>query len=147
MAGVSWETHPGVMLILYRGLICSVLEYGCIAFDRMATKLEKIQYRCLRIALGLMQSTQVQTLGVIGGVPPLRLRFSMLNHKYLISAFSTGGHPLRRLLAVLSSLRAQCQRCGGAGTDCCWKGLLPNSGALVGGIGDVGIGLFIVIFY
>jgi hypothetical protein len=26
----------------------------------------------------------------------------MLNRKYLISAFSTGGHPLRRLLAVLS---------------------------------------------
>jgi hypothetical protein len=59
-------------------------------------KLEKIQYRCLRIALGLMQSTHA--------VPPLRLRFSMLNHKYLISGFSTGGHPLRRLLAMLSRL-------------------------------------------
>jgi hypothetical protein len=83
-------------------------EYGCIAFDRMAAthllKLERIQYRCLRIALGLMQSTHVQTLEVIGGVPPLRLRFSILNHKYLILALSTGGHPLRRLLAVLSRL-------------------------------------------
>jgi hypothetical protein len=65
-------------MILYRGLISSVLEYGCIAFDRMAAthmlKLEKIQYRCLRIALGLMQSTYVQTLEVIGigGVPTLR---------------------------------------------------------------------------
>jgi hypothetical protein len=69
------------------------LEYNCIAFDRMAAthilKLEKIQYRCLRIALGLMQSTHVQTLEIIGGVPPLRLKFSMLDHKYLISAFST----------------------------------------------------------
>jgi hypothetical protein len=27
-------------------------------------------------------------------VPPLRLRFTTLNHKYLISAFSTGVHPL-----------------------------------------------------
>jgi hypothetical protein len=52
-------------------------------------ELERIQYQCLRIALGLKQSTHVQTLEVIGGVPPLRLRFSMLNHKYLISAFST----------------------------------------------------------
>jgi hypothetical protein len=55
-----------VMLILYRGLIRSVLEYGCIAFDRMAgtllLKLERIQYRCLRIALGLMQSIHVQAL-------------------------------------------------------------------------------------
>jgi hypothetical protein len=53
-------------------------------------KLERNQYRCLRIALGLMQSTHVQTLEIIGGMPPLRLKFSMLDHKYLISAFSTG---------------------------------------------------------
>jgi hypothetical protein len=36
----------------------------------------------------------------------LRLRFSMLNHQYLISAFPIGGHSLRRLLAVLSRLNS-----------------------------------------
>jgi hypothetical protein len=37
----------------------------------------------------------------------LRLRFSMLNHKYLILAFSTGdGYLLRRLLEVLSVLNS-----------------------------------------
>jgi hypothetical protein len=80
-------------------------------FDRIAAthilKLERIQYRCLSIVLELMQSTHVQTLEVIGGVPPLRLRFSMLNQKYLISAFSTGnGRPLRRSLALLSRLNS-----------------------------------------
>jgi hypothetical protein len=40
---------------------------------------------------GLMQSTHVQTLEVIGGVPPLRMRFSMLSHDYLIST-GTGSH-------------------------------------------------------
>jgi hypothetical protein len=57
--------HLDVMLILYRGLIRSALEDGCKAFDRMAAthmlKLKRIQYRCLRIALGLMQSTHVKT--------------------------------------------------------------------------------------
>jgi hypothetical protein len=61
-----------MMLILYKGLIRSVSEYEYIVFDRFATthilKLEKIQYRCLRMALGLMQSTHVQTLEVIDGV-------------------------------------------------------------------------------
>jgi hypothetical protein len=47
-----------------------------------------VEVCCLRIALGWMQSTHVQTLEVIGVVPSLRLRFSMLNHKYLISAQS-----------------------------------------------------------
>jgi hypothetical protein len=79
MAGLSWGAHLDVMLILYKGLIRSVLEYGCIAFDRKAgtqmLKLERVQYRCLRIALSLMQSTHVQTLEVIGGVPPLRMGF------------------------------------------------------------------------
>jgi hypothetical protein len=69
-------------------------------------KLERIQYRCLRIALGLMQSTHVQMPEVIGGVAPLRLMFSMLNHKYLISAFSTGGNPLRWWLEMLSRLNS-----------------------------------------
>jgi hypothetical protein len=52
-----------------------------------------------------MQFTHVETLEVLGGVPPLRLRFSMLNHRYLISAFSTGGHPLR-WLEMLSRLNS-----------------------------------------
>jgi hypothetical protein len=68
-----------------------VLEYGCIAFDRMAAthvlKLEKIQYRCFKIALGLMKSTNFQTPEIIRGVPLLKLRISMLNHKYLILDF------------------------------------------------------------
>jgi hypothetical protein len=50
-------------------------------------KLEHIiQYRCLRIALDLMQSTQVETLEVIAAVEPLRMLFSMLNQRYLTKA-------------------------------------------------------------
>jgi hypothetical protein len=42
-----------------------------------------------------------------GRVSLLRLRFSMLNHKHLILAFSTGdGYLLRRLLEVLSVLNS-----------------------------------------
>jgi hypothetical protein len=96
--GYHGGTHQDVILIIYKGLIRSVLEYGCIAFDRMAgthiLEPERVQYHCLGIPLGLMQSTHVQTLQVIGGVPPLRMRFSMLNHGYLISAVSTAAHPL-----------------------------------------------------
>jgi hypothetical protein len=76
---MSWGAHPDMMFILYLELIRSVLKYGCIAFDQLAAthmlKLERIQYRCLRIALGLMQSTHIQMLEVIGGVPTLRLPF------------------------------------------------------------------------
>jgi hypothetical protein len=46
------------MLILYKGLVRSVLEYGCVNFSEMAVthfkKLERVQWRALRISLGLM---------------------------------------------------------------------------------------------
>jgi hypothetical protein len=91
------EITPGCDVdFVGKGLIRFVLEYGCITFDRMTAtnmlKLERMQYRCLRIALELMQCTHVQTLEVIDGMSPLRLRFSMLYHKYLISDFLAGGN-------------------------------------------------------
>jgi hypothetical protein len=69
-------------------------------------KLERIQYRCLRIALGLMQSTHVhvQAVEVIAGVEPLRLRYSMMNQRYLTKVFTTSSHPLKQKLSELQSL-------------------------------------------
>jgi hypothetical protein len=60
-----------------------------------------------RIALRLMQSSHVQTLEVIGGVPLLRWKFSMLNHKYLIWGFLTAGHRLGRLLSMLLGVNSK----------------------------------------
>jgi hypothetical protein len=31
-AGTSWGSHPDNMLILFKGLLQSVLEYGCVCF-------------------------------------------------------------------------------------------------------------------
>jgi hypothetical protein len=64
---------------MYRGLIESVLEYVSVCFTNMANMakthimlgLERVQYRALRIALGLMGSTPNNCLGVLGGIPPL----------------------------------------------------------------------------
>ena len=47
-------------------------------------KLEIIQYRCLRIALGCMQSTHTMSLEVLAGVLPLRLRYFELSFRFLI---------------------------------------------------------------
>jgi ribonuclease HI len=110
MAGVSWGAHPDILILLYKGLIRSVLEYGCVAFDRAADthilKLDRIQYRCLRICLGLMQSTHVQTVEILAKVEPLRLRFSMLNQRFLTTAFSSPSHPLKAKLDTLQSLQS-----------------------------------------
>jgi hypothetical protein len=36
VAGMSWGAHPSCMLLLYRGLIGSVLEYGSVCYAGMA---------------------------------------------------------------------------------------------------------------
>jgi hypothetical protein len=53
IAGTTWGSHPDNMLLLYKGLVRTVLEYGCFCFAEMAEthikKLERVQWRGLRI--------------------------------------------------------------------------------------------------
>jgi hypothetical protein len=66
--------------------------------------LERVQYRALRISLGLMGSTTNNCLGVLGGIPPLAERIAFLNFRYLVAAFYRLDHPLRERLGVLGAL-------------------------------------------
>jgi hypothetical protein len=62
IAGVWWGAHPRCMIMLYRGLVASVLKYGSVCYFGMARthmlRLERVQYRGIWIALGLISSTQ-----------------------------------------------------------------------------------------
>jgi hypothetical protein len=72
VAGVSWVVHPSCLILRYRGLIESVLEYGLVCFADLAKThmlgLERVQYRALRVVLGLMLTTPNNCLGVLGGI-------------------------------------------------------------------------------
>jgi hypothetical protein len=86
---------------LYRELIGSVLEYGSVCFTNMAKThmlgLKRVQYRVLRIALGLMRSTLNNCLSVLGGIPLLEERLAYLNFRYLVAAFyQLHGPPFER---------------------------------------------------
>jgi hypothetical protein len=66
--------------------------------------LERVQYRALRVALGLMGSTPNKCLGVLSGIPQLAGRFTYFNFRYLVAAFCRLGHPLRMRLGVLGTI-------------------------------------------
>jgi hypothetical protein len=66
--------------------------------------LERVQYRALRIALGLMGSTPNNCLGVLIGIPILAERFANLNFRYLVAAFYRMGHLLRERIEMLGAL-------------------------------------------
>jgi hypothetical protein len=99
------------MLLLNRGHLGSVLEYGSVCYAGMARTnmllLECIQYRALRISMGLMGSALNNSLGTLSGIPPLRHRMFYLNFRYLVITFPKNGHPLRDKLEKLNDLSPQ----------------------------------------
>jgi hypothetical protein len=73
-------------------------------------KLERLQYRGLRIALGLMQSTPHNSLGVLRDVSSLAERCMYLNYRYLVIVYFTSmviDHPLRKRFETLNRLNSE----------------------------------------
>jgi hypothetical protein len=109
IAGVWWRANPRCMLLLYKGLIGSVLDYASVCYSGMAKtymfRLERVQYRGIRLALGLMCSTPNNSLS---GIPPLPERFVYLKSRYLVAVFYRLGHPLRGKLGDLGTMNMNC---------------------------------------
>jgi len=64
LTGTRWEAHPHLLLFLYRSIYRSSIEYGAQIFNlnknrSLFLKLQKQQYRIIRAALGLRQSTAI----------------------------------------------------------------------------------------
>jgi hypothetical protein len=108
IAGVWWGAHPRYMVLLYKGLINSVLDYVSVCYSGMAKthmlRLERVQYHGIRLALGLMCSTPKNSLGFLSGIPSLPERFVYLNSRYLVAVFYRLGHPLREKLKDLRTM-------------------------------------------
>ncbi|XP_062704785.1 uncharacterized protein LOC134287117 [Aedes albopictus] len=88
ITGTWWGAHPEDLIRLYQTTILSVLEYGSFCFQSAVKthllKLQRVQYRCLRIALGCMNSTHTMSLEVLAGVQPLTDRFAQLSFRFFI---------------------------------------------------------------
>jgi hypothetical protein len=86
-----------------------VLEYGLVYYSGMARthmqRLERIQYRGIKTALGLMYLTPNNSLGVLSGRALLAERFVYLNFRYFVAFFSIDlDHSLKRRLETLKEL-------------------------------------------
>jgi hypothetical protein len=76
-----------------------------LLFQPYMFRLERVQYRGIRLALGLVCSTSNNSLGVLSGIPPLPERFVYLNSsRHLVAVFYRLGHPLREKLRDLGTM-------------------------------------------
>ena len=86
-----------VLLKLYRSLIRSKLDYGCIVYGSSRPSyikmLNTVHYQGLRLALGDFRTSPVESLYVEAGEPPLEHRRIKLSLQYVTKLKSTPSNP------------------------------------------------------
>lgn len=109
VAGSTWGAHPSDLLSIYKATIRSILDYGAHCFQFLANthklKLQRIQWRSLRICLGLMVSTHTQSCEVLAGVMPVDIRWRMLTCRLMSKALASPNARLRKSLVALIELK------------------------------------------
>ena len=102
MAGFRWGSHSNILLTVYKGLICSQLDWACIFTDSCCDthikKLDVIQFAALRTVLGVMKTTPTNVLLDLAKEPPLALRRNYLKQRFCMKVLACEDHPLRSSL-------------------------------------------------
>ncbi|CAC5410630.1 unnamed protein product [Mytilus coruscus] len=90
------------LLMLYKSVLRSVLDYGCQAFNSASitvkSKLDIIQAKGLRILLGAHKSTLIETILAESGEMPLQLRRDHLSLKYYARTKQNPSNPVNQLV-------------------------------------------------
>lgn len=97
-----WGADPSLLIRIYNALIRSRIEYGCFFLHNLpkslAIRLDRIQFKALRLAMGYRNSTPTNVILAESKSPPLPLRSTYLANNYIIRALTRVDHPLIRLL-------------------------------------------------
>ena len=124
MSHYRWGSDRETLLMLYKSLIRSKLDYACHIYHSASTTnlktLDTIQNQCLRLAIGAWETTPVISLEVESNVPPLKIRREFL---ILKNRLKIGERPQTSPLAkILSSRSLICEKQHG---NCFWMELSP----------------------
>ena len=102
LSGTDWGANKKTLVMLYRTLIRSIIDYGCIAYDSAATsikkKLNQIQSKALRFCCGAMVNTPVIALQIECGETSLELRRKELQLQYAAKLIASENNPTKSIL-------------------------------------------------
>ena len=97
VSNVNWGGSSEVLLRLYRSLIRSKLDYGCVVYGSARRsyllKLDPIQHQGLRLCLGAFRTSPVESLYSEAREPPLALRHRYLSLRYVVKLSATPDNP------------------------------------------------------
>ena len=88
LSRTEWGADRTTLLKLYRSLVRSKLDYGCIVYGSAAktslAKLVPVHNQGLRLSLGAFRSSPVESLYVEAHEPPLEIRRDKLALQYIL---------------------------------------------------------------
>ncbi|XP_076645575.1 uncharacterized protein LOC143355022 [Halictus rubicundus] len=106
LRGVWWGAHPDTLILLYKALIRSRLDYAAhIYFPSNRTliaKLESIQARAIKLSLGLRMSSPTSVVLAESGFTYLENRALYLGKSHLTKIISNANHISNRYIKELS---------------------------------------------
>lgn len=106
-SGIRWGAHLKFLLIVYKGYIRSLFEWGCQVFhpvdNKLQQKADKLQYAALRIVPRLMR-TSTNVILDLNGEQPLTTLWQFLLDKYICRTTARQSHPLNQILNSINQL-------------------------------------------
>ena len=102
VSSMDWGADRKVLLRLYRTLVRSKLDYGCIvygsAWQSYLRKLDYIHNQGLRLALGAFWTSPVNSLYAEANEPSLNLRRKKLSLQYYLKLKSNHDNPTHKVV-------------------------------------------------
>ena len=94
---MTYGADRTTLLLLYRSLIRSVVDYASVVYDGALTStkqpLDSLHHACIRIATGAFRTSRRASLLVDAGEPPLDLRRKRLSLLYICKVKQNPDHP------------------------------------------------------
>jgi len=104
VAHTSWGADQQSVLHLYRSLIRSKLDYGCIAYGSARglylQMLDPVQNHALRLCLGAYRTSPSSSLCVLANEPPLYIRKRKLSIQYCLKLSSSPQNPTHNTVFI-----------------------------------------------
>ncbi|KAL4154600.1 hypothetical protein QTP88_000457 [Uroleucon formosanum] len=98
ITGTPWGSHPSTLLLVYKAIIRSKLDYGCFLFGSASfsnwNRLNKVQSSCLRSIMGYVRSSPLPAIEVESSCPPSNIRCRWLAGKFLLKSLSYSSSPI-----------------------------------------------------
>ncbi|KAL4112254.1 hypothetical protein QTP88_016075 [Uroleucon formosanum] len=98
ITGTWWGSHPSTLLLVYKAITWSKLDYGCFLYGSASfsnwNRLNKVQSSFLRSIMGYVRSSPLPAIEVESSCPPFNIRCRWLAGKFLLKSLSHSSSPI-----------------------------------------------------